>query len=195
VPFVTPKLPAAMSALGYERTSGCDRTMSALPSKADLKCFKAWIAASDRALTTNLFHLVIHDGDLSAPTTAPQESRRTVTALLSSVATRSHSFLKAQQQEFTSWACLWSDVRRRDGLFPRADTSNPGYSAAPLYFSAAPIVHTAGRGMSGLSKTHGFAIPTNLNVNSWGERRPARLFKMAANYSTTQAEGTIRPMV
>src|SRR5262245_2488608 len=50
-------------------------------------------------------------------------------------------------------------------------TSNPGYSAAPLYFSAAPTVHTAGRGMSGLSKTHGFAIPTGLNVNSWGRRR------------------------
>jgi len=52
-------------------------------------------------------------------------------------------------------------------------TSNPGYSAAPLYFSAAPTVHTAGRGMSGLSKTHGFAIPTGLNVNSWGRRRRA----------------------
>jgi hypothetical protein len=51
-----------------------------------------------------------------------------------------------------------------------ADTSNPGYLAAPLYFSAAPTVHTAGRGMSGLSKTHGFAIPTGLNVNPPSKR-------------------------
>ena len=48
---------------------------------------------------------------------------------------------------------------------------NPTYSAAPLYFSAAPTVHTAGSSISGLSKTHGFAIPTCLNVNSQGKRR------------------------
>jgi hypothetical protein len=55
-----------------------------------------------------------------------------------------YGFLKAQQQEFALWACLWSVARRQDGLSPRADTSNPGYSAALLYFSAAPTVYTVG---------------------------------------------------
>jgi hypothetical protein len=55
-----------------------------------------------------------------------------------------YSFLKHKQQEFALWACLWSVAPRQNGLSPRADTSNPGYSAAPLYFSAAPIVHTVG---------------------------------------------------
>src|SRR5262249_41101367 len=59
-------------------------------------------------------------------------------------------------------------ARRQDGQSPRDDTSNPGCSAAPLYFSAAPTVDTAAPRMSGLSKTHGFAIPTGQNVNSWG---------------------------
>jgi hypothetical protein len=60
------------------------------------------------------------------------------------------------------------------------------YSGAPnpavlLYFSAAPIVHTAGLGMSGLSKTHGCAIPTGRNVSSWRKRRPAtRLCKITS---------------
>ena len=89
-----------------------------------------------------------------------------------------YSFLKHKQQEFALWACLWSVARRQDGQSSRADTSNPGYLAAPLYFSAAPTVRTAGRGMSGLSKTHGFANPTRLNVNSWvRRRRAARLFE------------------
>jgi hypothetical protein len=70
--------------------------------------------------------------------------------------------------------------------------SNPGYLAAPLYFSAVPTVRTAGRGMSGLSKTHGFAIPTTPNVNSRGKRRSARLFEMAQQ--TTQQSKRKEPL-
>ena len=56
-------------------------------------------------------------------------------------------------------------------LMIRCPNTGRAISTGPLYFSAAPTVHTAGRGMSGLSKTHGFAIPTRLNVNLWGRRR------------------------
>ena len=67
------------------------------------------------------------------------------------------------------------------------------FFSTPLYFSAAPTVHTAGRGMSGLSKTHGFAIPTRLNVNSWGRRRRAvRLRENPGSTALNRAEGQLK---
>ena len=46
------------------------------------------------------------------------------------------------------------------------------FSSTPVFFSSTYCPHCRA-GMSGLSKTHGFAIPTGLNVNSWGRRRRA----------------------
>ena len=62
-------------------------------------------------------------------------------------------------------------AQRQDKQSSQDYTPNPAYSAALQYFSAGPTVHTAASSMSGLSKTHGFAIPTGLNVNSQSKRR------------------------
>src|SRR5262249_44396522 len=93
-------------------------------------------------LTTDLFRSVIPDADLHTNrsfrlprSNKPNELSPNFCLFFPQ---QRYSLHNISQQQLALCACLSSVARRQDGQSPQADRSNPGSSAAPLYFSAPP---------------------------------------------------------